>query len=190
MKKYLMLLVILSIAFIGMGCKDETDNLYKDGKIFECESYYKTVGTTRFDILEMTTDTLGNPNSGFKYYRLVFFADRTFTFVSYPYSLGKEEVYYGTWSQKDETREVLRIDEEGKAVKDGDGNNIYDEVTESVITLSYNNPLISQENIFGYEKYVVSLDQLTLTRNQKQYAGDYQATVDQVWKRIDIKDIK
>ena len=190
MKKYLLFLVILLIAFIGAGCKDKTDNLYKDGKIFECESYYKTVGTTRFNILEMTTDTLGNPNSGFKYYRLVFFANRTFTFVSYPYSLDKEEVYYGTWSQKNETREELRIGEDGKAVKDIDGNYIYDEIVESVITLFYNNPLISQENIFGYEKYVVSLDQLTLTRNQKQYAGDYQATVNQVWKRIDYKDIK
>jgi len=96
MKKYLLFLVILLIAFIGAGCKDKTDNLYKDGKIFECESYYKTVGTTRFNILEMTTDALGNPNSGFKYYRLVFFANRTFTFISYPYSLDKEEVYYGT----------------------------------------------------------------------------------------------
>ena len=35
MKKYLLFLVILLIAFIGGGCKDKTDNLYKDGKIFE-----------------------------------------------------------------------------------------------------------------------------------------------------------
>ena len=190
MKKYLVFLAILLIAFISVGCKDPKDSLYKDGKIFECESYYKTVGTTRFDILEMSTDTLGNPNSGFKYYRLVFFADRTFAFVSFPYSLNKEEVEYGTWSQKDETFEEIRIDDNGQAVKDIDGNVIYDEVTKSVITLSYENPLISGENVFGYEKYVVSLDQLTLTRYQKQYAGDYQATVDQVWKRIDIKDTK
>ncbi len=190
MKKYLMFLAILFIALFSVGCKDETDNLYKDGKIFECESYYKTIGTNHFDILEMTTDQLGNPNSGYKYYRLVFFADRTFAFVSFPYSLDKEEVYYGTWSQKDEVFEELRVDENGKAVKDTDGNYIYDEVTKSVITLFYDNPLISGENVYGYEKYVVSLDQLTLTRNQTQIAGDYQANVDQTWKRIDKKDIK
>ncbi|MDD3348274.1 MAG: hypothetical protein PHD85_01305 [Bacilli bacterium] len=191
MKKYLMFLAILLIAFISVGCRDPKDSLYKDGKIFECESYYKTTGTTRFDILEMSTDTLGNPNSGFKYYRLVFFADRTFAFVSFLYSSNKEEVKYGTWSQKDEIFEEIRIDENGQAVKDIDGKVIYDKVTKSVITLTYYNIYEANGYIFPYEKYVVSFDQLTLTRNQPHYIDyDHQAIVEQVWKRIDIKDTK
>ncbi|MDD3170826.1 MAG: hypothetical protein PHO86_00730 [Bacilli bacterium] len=190
MKKYLVLLVILFIALVGTACKDNEKNLYTDGIIYECETYYKTVGSTRLDILEMTTDELGNPNSGFKYYRLVFFADRTFAFVSLPYSTGVEEIYYGTYVQKNETSNVARIGDDGKIVTDESGNIVYDEVVNSVITLYYENVNVSMEDIFGYEKYTVSLDKQTLTRKQTQYTSTYQATVNQTWKRVELKDIE
>lgn len=190
MRKYIVFLILLLVAFVSVGCKDNQNSFYKDGKIFECESYYKTINTSRFNILEKTLDEFGEPNTGFQYYRLVFFADRTFAFVSFPYSTNVEEIYYGTWAQKDETFEVLRVDANGKVIRDAEGKLIYDEVVKSVITLDYENPIISGENIFGYEKYVISLDQLTLTRNQPQITSEYQATVEQVWKRIDIKDVK
>lgn len=189
MKKYLVLVALLVILLIAPACRGSKKTIYDDAIIYECQTYNKTVKGTTLNILEMSTDELGNPNSGFKYFRLLFYSNHTFARVTYPYATQIEEIFYGTYTQKNEPTDVPKVDANGATVVDEDGNIVY--VTKSIITLYYDDPIGSgsMDNVTGYERYEVTDGTNKLTRKQSQITLDYQAYIYQIWKRVEKKDL-